>query len=224
LWLSFCIQHLVGCPLAWKEGHSQEERLFCPLQCDNIGRDSKERVVSYLKGRGWEAMVAEFNQCRVVCVWHHHKRTPADRGDQPADVKAPGRDGASGLLKLEKMLRGCEHPLHSSMPYHSIVSVMGSLDPSQQLPVMGFLHVSHKKRAPPGQTANYKLSKQKKLEDLQSGKAVVHCGFCHHLWTMCEKAQLYGMPYATHRFALQEGVEEEEEDSEEPCQLTEDGS
>ena len=80
------------------------------------------------------------------------------------------------------------------MPYAAMFPSPDS-DPT----AIGFLDVSH---VVLGQTPLTGAKYTKLLRDLESGDAVVHCKFCHKLYTLCERRHFSDAPLTQYEFAL----------------------
>ena len=174
---------VVGCVLA----PNDKEPLLSLFEHDHLTRDGKRDSVTRLFG---SARVLEQKKTQVLCLWHHVLKTREEHGTV---VEAKHRKNIFyRRLGEYKMKVGCQHPLHDSMPYAGMASKTSD-DPR----FVGFLHVSHITRAPKGRR---KDSYKSRMNDIQSGLAVVHCAMCHRLYTACEMAKLYDTPVAQFNF------------------------
>ena len=179
-----CIR--VGCVLAPPKDSDGigSLMLFALLEFDHRNAKEKTNCVTLLRGPLRDEEVLKTD---CVCLWCHYLHTceQMDFG-----VRPPSTIGL--VLRQWKLRTGCEHPCHASMPYASLVPT-AEVNPL----VFGFLEVSHKVR---GTRRSYKPADH--LEDLTNGAAVIHCSFCHNLWTLCEFAQVCTTPLVTHQYAL----------------------
>lgn len=177
-----------GCDLAPSDTH---EPLLCLFEHDHVSRESKTASVTALRGN---ARSIEQAKTQVLCLWHHFTKTRAERGDGSVDTRRHLPHRELGQLKLKT---GCQHPLHSSMAYAALIPST-TADPL----MTGFLHVSHIVR---GTTVRGRIRSgnphQQKLDDVANGIAVIHCGMCHKLYTLCENAMLSDAPYVQHRYS-----------------------
>jgi len=197
--LEFRLQHakgcsVEGCPLAPpKDGEPLVPLRL--LEHDHVDQATKVAKVTTLKGN---ARAAELEKTQCMCMWHHFLRTREQRGHRPVlDPSAIQRRTKEALaVAMWKERVHCEHPLHGSMPYASLVP-SASDDPL----MYGFLHASHVMRGGLHNT-NFKRRSDTVLSDLASGAAVVHCKFCHALWTLAEDAQLADTPLTQHQYGL----------------------
>jgi len=178
---------VVGCPLA----PSGSDVILTLLEHDHINRTTKIDSVTQLTG---SARVSELAKTRVLCCWHHFAKTRDEHRHMNVSERPCVQLRKLGQRKLDT---GCQHPLHSQMPYAQLVPVSG--DPL----VVGFLEVSHITRGcesklnqdPSARASAYSA-------DLISGRAVVHCKFCHRLYSLCEAARLYTTPLTQHQYGL----------------------
>ncbi len=180
-----CIED--GCPLSGEQG----DVLLPLLQHDH--RDDTEKVGTVTALWGEERMI-ELQKTGCKCLWHHFLHTRVQMNYGPASKR---RDASKREFALLKERTGCQHPCHERMPYTSLVP-SASDDPL----MYGFLHVSHVFRC-----LAEKRSDEENLLHLQTGVAVIHCHFCHALWTALEDAATCTTPLAQHnRNALLEAV------------------
>lgn len=190
--LDFKRKHVLGCTVdGCVMGPGLMEPIMCLFQHDHVVRETKKHSVTCLRGAAREK---ELKKTQVLCVWHHWLKTHHERNEYHAAVRRhhPHRE-----LGLYKMRVGCQHPLHASMPYASMVP-----SAEQERSVVGFLHVSHltltttnQERLEIGDPHSLKLA------DLKTGAAAVHCDFCHKLYTLCEQSKQMDAPYTKHEFA-----------------------
>lgn len=195
--LQFRLKHATGCvfpgcPLGPQEG---SEVLFTLLEHGHIDPTKKKGVVTAMKGLAREQ---ELLKTRCLCIWHHcvHVREVrlSSNGKRTVKVADDRR-----LLQQTKQVNRCEHPLHASMPYASLVDA--------DHPVyVGFLDISHVRRGLTttcmrGMTPRAATAIELLL-DHRNEKASVHCKFCHKLYTLCEDAMLSDAPLTQQQYAL----------------------
>jgi len=196
--LEFRLQHakgcsIEGCPLAPPAG-GEPPVLLGLLEHDHIDRSTKVAKVTELKG---DARIAELQKTQCLCMWHHFLRTREQLGILPIEErKKKPTDRYAIALATRKERVHCEHPMHGSMPYASLVP-SASDDPL----VYGFLHASHVLRGGLHNT-HFNRRSEAILSDLASGAVVIHCKFCHALWTLAEDAQLADTPLTQHQYRL----------------------
>lgn len=176
-----------GCPLAPIEGDQQILEL---LEHDHIDETTKRACVSTLASSSREEELAK---TRCVCLWHHWLHTREQVGDRPIAEKKQNSRLRVALLLWKEMMH-CEHPCHDSMPYASLVP-QAEEDPL----IKGFLEVSHVLR---GRLHETSVKDKDHLKDLLDGKAVIHCKFCHALWSLCEDSKLHSTPRTTHEMQV----------------------
>lgn len=130
--------------------------------------------------------VAALEKTTCLCRWHQFQKNKGAAETDP------------GIVGSWKEITECEHLLHESMPYAKMITSTNE-DPS----VRGFFDVSH---VVLGQAGNKRLGPDERekryIADLLSGAAVVHCKFCHALWTLCEDSMLYDTPLTNHQKTL----------------------
>lgn len=126
-----------------------------------------------------------------LCLWHKYLELRVARGVQPNVTECRLEETRIQLARRKEQL-GCQHPLHSLMPY-AVMIPTATEDPL----MYGFLDVSHKVR---GKTTS-KVDYVGLLRDLDDGCAVVHCKFCHRLYTICEYARYMDTPAVQHYYA-----------------------
>ncbi len=185
--LSFLLLNATGCIIAGCAlGPSLSFVHQSLLQFDHRDGESKVGCVSSLKG---EARAKEILKTDCKCLWHHFEHTRRQLGYRPVmEMKLQLR-----TLGLMKESAGCQHPCHSQMPYVSLVPNAAD-DPL----MYGFLDVSHINRG-----GNHrKKGGSQHVAHLISSLAVVHCKFCHELYTDCEKAKLHDTPLVQHKFEI----------------------
>lgn len=196
--LEFRMEHakgcsVEGCPLA-PPAEGEPPVILSLLEHDHIDRETKVGMVTALNG---EARVRELAKTRCVCLWHHFLHTRKQKGYVPAGQRT-GTGAAPDAKELAswKERVHCQHPLHGSMPYASLVPSVKD-DPI----MLGFLEVSHVFR---GGAHNRDRANEAKrnMDELRSGAAVVHCSFCHALWTLAESAHMADTPFAQHQYRL----------------------
>ena len=175
-----------GCPLAPMEDGQQLIEL---MEHDHIDGTTKRACVSTLRA---SARDTELAKTRCVCLWHHWLHTREQTGDAPID-KNMGPPLNIALLLWKEMMH-CEHPCHDSMPYAPLVS-QAEEDPL----IKGFLEVSHILR---GRLHGKGTKNKDHLKDLLEGRAVIHCKFCHTLWSLCEAAKLHNTPRTIHEMGV----------------------
>lgn len=177
-----------GCVLA----PADSDPLLCLLEHDHVDPDQKTSDLARLHG---EERLAEAEKTQVKCLWHHFIHTREHRGDKPIPQK---KKGWSPILALVKVRTGCEHPLHASMPYASLVPSYKD-DPL----LAGFMEVSHIDcRESLDSSVRNGARNVALLEHLASEKAVVHCSFCHRLYTMCEHASMSNTSGCQYQYAV----------------------
>ena len=172
-----------GCPLApggWL--------MFTLLENDHVDPSTKVAEVTSMRGI---ARHAEQLKTVCLCVWHHFVRTREQRNHRPIEERVLTAYGKSHLVcatVLWKETTHCEHPMHAQMPYASLVP-----QADDDALMVGFLQTSHVLRGV--------RSVEGSLTDLLSGAAVVHCKFCHLLWTLCETTQMSQRPFTAHQYS-----------------------
>lgn len=159
-------------------GSTPETTFACFLDFDHVDPSTKVERLAVLKGATREA---ELPKTVVRCLWHHFLHTRDDRRYAPVSERRGFAAPALGTLK-EK--RGCQHPLHSTMPYAAMIP---SAD--RDLLVVGFFGVTrlrlvHKS----GRTVSYHGNL---LNAIEAEEAVIHCNFCHKLYRLCGNAQIH---------------------------------
>ncbi len=185
--LSFALANKLGCVEPGCVLSSTGESSFLMLlQHDHRDEEEKIDQVTVLSG---VARVLEVAKTDCKCLWHHFVHTRQQRKSAPVCE----RKGAMQMLSRRKEEVGCQHPLHGSMIYSSLVP-SATDDPL----MYGFLDVSHVIR---GKTSRQPGDRQL-LADLDSGTAVVQCKFCHWLYTVCENAKLFFSATSQHHFAV----------------------
>lgn len=148
-----------GCPLS-------KPWLLCLVWHDHT--PTKTATTAWRRASDREALLGE---TKCVCLWHHYMNMRGRRNFKPAVTE----------LSLLKEVTGCQHPLHSKMPFASLVPS------AEDDPLMyGFLQVSHRIRKCGPQHTPPVL-----LDQLKCGDAAVHCSFCHAIWSLCENYSLY---------------------------------
>ncbi len=175
-WLDFRQSNATGCSVPGCVLQGPLCLALVPLiEHDHVDDSSKLGEMSHMPLKKRDA---ELQKTICVCLWHHQLHTRVQNGIKPA-VDRPG--GARRKLSFRKEQLGCQHPLHSSMVYASLVPA------AKDDPLMyGFLHVSHVSVGP---KADHKDSS--KIRDLDRGAAVIHCAFCHKLYTVLEYSKLH---------------------------------
>jgi hypothetical protein len=175
---------IVGCPL-------ERCSLLALLPSDHRDGEEKKGNVTQMSG---ETRDREYEKTDAKCWLHHWEHTKVQRGHLAIDKKRK-QDRRIAELKRDT---GCQHPGHDDMPYASLV-LQFAPDPL----FYSFLEVNHWKRTAE-RHSKYRSGDQ--LKHLQDGTAVVHCGFCHRLWTRCElystaltKPVNLRSPYAQHQ-------------------------
>lgn len=175
-----------GCPLGPSIVNTP---ILALLEQDHIDPTTKVGSLNEVRVHLVETEAAN-TQC--LCLWHHSLRTRSQRTYHPIskliELKNPP---AKIAVALWKEMTHCEYPHHDQMPYASLVPT-AEQDPL----VFGFMHVSHVKR---GRVFERLYHSARHLDDLTHGRAVVHCSFCHGLYTACENGTLYQTPYAQYQ-------------------------
>lgn len=189
-YLNFKKTHATGCSVEGCALQPSANPMISLMDHDH--RDPSTKVDNVTRMTG-EERAAEVAKTDCTCLWHHFLHTREQKGYQPI--------GKSRILKpmhqvlLEwKEYTGCEHPLHASMPYATLVPSAAE-DPL----MYGFLQISHVER--PFRACYKKVERNDQLRDLKSGAAVVHCYFCHRLYTMCERSKLTGGLHSASEYA-----------------------
>lgn len=185
--LNFRIQHTAGCSIAGC--------VFAPSPFDTpvqlllfeYDHREEEQKVAYVTSLSGEVRSEELTKTDCKCLWHHFIHTRDQSGHQPAQER---NENAKRDLAAWKERTGCQHPCHSNMAHAELVPA-ASDDPL----MCGFLEVSHV-------TRGVQWSSASKLNDLKLGQAVVHCKFCHRLYTLCEDAQMYDTPFTQDQYFL----------------------
>lgn len=164
-----------GCPIQ----PTEEARVpFCFLEHIHINPAERKGYVTHMPPSLREK---EVENTATLCLWHHFAQTRERRGFTPAGQRGTMPAKELGALKIEA---GCQHPLHDTMSYAPLFS---AADPR----AVGFFEVSHLRRGGAHKAAVGDHRMQIYLSDLASGDAVVHCSFCHALWTQCERIQIH---------------------------------
>jgi hypothetical protein len=162
-----------GCPL-------NGSRLHKLLHDDHVRREDKSGCTSQLIGT---ALLEELPKVERVCRWHHFERTREQlRWRSIDEIEESHPAHASTQLRQMKQSSGCVFPIHSLMPYASLIP--NSCDDRRRY---GFMEVSHTDRRAVGGRSFTAM-----LRDLNSAppRAAVLCSFCHGLWTLCEQASI----------------------------------
>lgn len=165
-----------GCPMPEHNG------LYCLFENDHVDPKTKTACLAVLTG---EARELESKKTRVLCMWHHFLNTRVQMKNRVVQDLPGSRRGVAQW----KENTGCQHPCHKNMPYAPLVP-----HPDDDPLMHGFLVVSHKLRVKT-QTTKWAPWKQY-LIDLDKEDAVIHCVFCHALWTLLEKSCLFPRPAA----------------------------
>lgn len=190
--LAFKKSTAVGCVVDECPLHEEVDTSSAPwitlLEYDHRDASEKVAMVSLLHGVEREI---EHAKTDTKCLWHHHLHT-RHSGDWKIASKLPRK--FQRQIAAIKESKGCEHPVHKTMEYAALVPSSND-DPL----VHGFLHVSHirldvKEVVRPSYSV--------KLDHLNAGSAVIHCAFCHRLWTACEHAKIFDTPVSRHHFDL----------------------
>lgn len=190
--LAFQLEHIrgcsePGCPLAHPAQHASFTPLLCLFEHDHIDPEEKVDCVTKLTG---QLRQDELLKTRVLCLWHHHLRTREQLGH--GQIQNP----VIHPLAAYKAEVQCQHPCHASMAHASVVVDLQS--PS----ALAFLEVSHVNLGSTVQrTSSGTMKAGLMLQHLQSvpPTAVVHCSFCHALYTLCERATLRTAPLVVHQ-------------------------
>lgn len=196
--LAFRLEHspgcsIPGCPLAPSD--QEGGVLLGLLEHDHIERHTKRAVVGALTG---EARADEVRKTQCLCLWHHFTRTRDQRRFRTTSMLLTAVEATPSkrAVALWKELVGCEHPLHAVMPWSTLVPD-GSDSESER--VYAFMDVSHVVRCREYNGAYHSIMH---MEDLLSEKAVIHCKFCHAMYSLCEKAAISPAPFSTHQYEL----------------------
>jgi len=146
------------------------------INLDHIDPKTKIDVVTALSG---PLRLEELKKTQPLCLWHHFLKTREEKGIRSLfDVTHDYR-----VVALIKTFLGCQHPEHDSMKYASLVP-KSSDDPR----MFNFLEISHIRR---GNSAYSGLNINSTIfRHILGGLAVVHCKFCHALYTVCERHHL----------------------------------
>jgi hypothetical protein len=173
------------------------------IHSDHVDAETKVGLVTQMKGLERDE---EMEKTVPKCRWHHFLHTREQRNDQPFPAYLRSLSASENVKALIgwKNEVGCQHPLHSEMPYASLVP-SAKTDPL----VKGFLEISHvvpgtRLDCIPKKSANCAAYAKYALMDLNAEppRAYVHCSFCHGLYTLCEEAMLYGdSPYTKDQFS-----------------------
>jgi hypothetical protein len=138
---------------------------------------------------------AEMELVEHVCRWHHFLRTRVQRRDRPVS-ELPDGSSVKELAQWKEHT-GCQHDLHAQLPFTAMLP-----SPSADPLMYGFLHVSHLLRGDAQKGLGPEQKAALHLEHLKAGLAVVHCAFCHALWTVCKSAAMeHVSPYTADQFA-----------------------
>jgi hypothetical protein len=149
---------------------------FCLLDFDHRDRSTKVNGVMMLEGA---ARNIELTKTDCLCLWHHWMHTALQLGWSDA-MAQPDMNQVQTELGKFKLERGCQHPLHHSMWYAPLL-----LQNPNHASFLEGSHVFRKADIPARGRAPHL-----RLLELQSGASVVHCRFCHRLWTICERVKL----------------------------------
>jgi hypothetical protein len=180
-----------GCPLAPPE--EGESPVILSL-LEHLHVDPKSKVDSVTKLTG-EARMEELEKTQCLCLWHAFVRIRESRGFRPFGCGAA--PGDQRQLTMQKESAHCEHPHHAAMPYASLVP-----RPDDDPLVHGFLDVSHVLRGGDHRHASGEDRVAQYFDDIASGAAVIHCTFCHALWTLAENAHLSDTPFVQQQYRL----------------------
>jgi len=178
----------VGCVLApAAESTRASDVLFTLLEHDHIERQTKVACVTNLTG---DARMKELEKTQVLCIWHHFLKTRDEIG---REVDVVNNEKITVKVRCYKMSVGCQHPLHSTMSYASMIPIV-----QQDIKMSGFLHVTHVHRGVARQ-----LKAEAQMEDIQNNKAVIYCKMCHSLYTLCQNAHVHpDSPLTQHQYQL----------------------
>jgi hypothetical protein len=186
-----------GCPLAsWN--------IFKLIHSDH--REDEEKIDCVMSLKPGPEMEAEYLKTDAKCLYHHWVHTREMKCDSRRCYRRsdeiPPNTHLHRLAQYKERVQ-CEHPLHSSMPYASMI-----LPPDQDPWVHSFFAVSHIGRVGK-RSKDVQERARMYLAELQSvpPAAKVHCSFCHALITVCEEATLQGIqtfgepsPYIVEQF------------------------
>lgn len=173
-----------NCPLTQPPpGHPRI--LFSLLEHDHRNKDEKMFPVLEA-GLSLQQRLQELPKTDCKCLWHHFLHTSKQM--KIKTVTASENRRLFARLAKQKLRSGCQHPLHDRMPYAMLID-------QENETRFAFFEVSHIHRG--SATARLPRStRAHRLNDLAAGIAVVHCRFCHRLYTLCERAML--SPSAPH--------------------------
>lgn len=160
--------------------------LLCVFDKHHPDPSLKTKNVAALKGK---RLLAEIPVTVNTCVWHHFEVTRDQRNMKPANE---ARQPEVRMLGLRKQISGCQHPLHATMPYASLVE---GDDESRSYAFHEVAHVFRNVKR------KLRLDPTENNEDLNAGVAVIHCRFCARIWTLCETSKLSpDTPYSKDQF------------------------
>jgi hypothetical protein len=188
-WLAFKVKHVKGCSVPGCDlGPGKIDAVLLCL-FDYVRAIPGQPTLAVFTSRGAaREEVAAKTACK--CLWHHFSHTASEQNYQP--VSRVRDQGPRDIARI-KEARGCQHPLHATMPYSALVR--GALETPSGV---GFLDVSHVTRG----RSTRRLSHHERIDDLATGAAVVHCKFCHRLYTLCEAANLTSTDFTRQQFEL----------------------
>ena len=188
-WLLFLRQKMLGCsvagcPLGPVAG---VEPIFALLNWDHL--HDKLEMVYKLSASQWEKEIAK---CRVMCLWHHHLVTAQQRGFRTlAELKSSTGTKQCTLFAEHKLATGCQHPQHYALPYSSLWIVHPHLH--------SFLQRSQILRGvatlPENKIKQGEQRAAMHLDHCSRGLAVIHCHFCHALYTRLEAEIANSSPF-----------------------------
>ncbi len=188
--LSFQSLHKTGCVIDGCPLNAVDDAYRPLLEHDHIDQASKISDIARLHGSRRDD---ELPKTRCLCLWHHWVRTREQRAVKPTpDLRCK----KMRKLALEKERRGCQHPLQSGMVYASLIP-LSTMDPR----MYGFLQVSHVRLDSSQKAAGKRATVVSKLQDVESGAAVIHCYFCHKLYTVLENGMLFPDSSVSARYA-----------------------
>lgn len=159
--------------------HSLFQRADIAQVLQTYHRDRKHKNVSALN---LQVAETEAMKTEPKCLYHHWLRTRVQLNFRALCDLNEKTDRHS--VATWKQNVGCQHPLHGEMPYAALLDQTDSR-------LHSFLTVSHivRNHRTKSQPTGEPLYTQHLL-DLLSGEAVVHCRFCHAVYTHCENFSL----------------------------------
>lgn len=164
---------VAGCPLGPIVGGDtpNSQPLLCILEHDHRNPEEKVDGVMMLSGSAREQEVAK-TDCK--CLWHHAIHTREHTGVQAASEPRSTRTHDTIELRHRRDRTRCEHPLHDSMSYASLVPT-SAVDPL----VFSFMTVTQIS------CRRIDTNSSSRLTELELGQARIFCRFCHAIHRMC---------------------------------------